>query len=138
LVFNVEGHPGRSSSSISSRPTMNRLCHSRTRMRDITLSLYTSFNSWKRSVGVFFFFFFFPHKNSQIDALLDFHPSRESGRAAQHGHTETKLRGKPTNTERQVQSCSIWEASRSITFHSLPTPGFPGTVRAVPLFYSHT
>jgi hypothetical protein len=62
----------------------------------------------------------------------------ESGRATQHGHTRTKLIGKPADIERWVQSCSIWEGSRSITFHSLPTPtSFPGTVHAVPLFYSH-
>jgi hypothetical protein len=34
--------------------------------------------------------------------LLDFHPSHESGRATQHGHTQTELRGKPTDIERRV------------------------------------
>jgi hypothetical protein len=47
LVFDVEGLSGRSSSSTSSRPSMNRLCHLKTRVRDIPLSPYTSFNSWK-------------------------------------------------------------------------------------------
>jgi hypothetical protein len=51
-------------------------------------------------VGVFFFCLFLFHKEFQIDALLDFHPSHESGRATQHGHTQTKLRGKPTDIER--------------------------------------
>jgi hypothetical protein len=36
LVFYVEGHPGRSSPSTSSRPSMNRLCHSETCVCDIT------------------------------------------------------------------------------------------------------
>jgi hypothetical protein len=40
-----------------SRSSTNSLRHSKTRARDITLSPYTSFNSWKHSVGVFFFFF---------------------------------------------------------------------------------
>jgi hypothetical protein len=31
--------------------------------------------------------------------LLDFHPSHESDRVTQHGHTQTKLRGKPTDRE---------------------------------------
>jgi hypothetical protein len=39
------------------------LCHSKTRMHDITLSPYTSFNSWKHSVRVLFQF----HKKFQID-----------------------------------------------------------------------
>jgi hypothetical protein len=119
---------------------MNRLRHSRTRVRNITLSPYTSFYSSKHSVGVFFsFLLLLFHKKFHIDELLDFHPSHESGRATQHGHTQTELRGKPIDIERRVQSCSIWEGSRSIIFHSFPTPTiFPGTVRAVPLFYSHT
>jgi hypothetical protein len=75
----------------------------------------------------------------QNDALLHFHPSHNSGRATQHGHNQTKLRGKPTDIEGQIQYCSIQEGSRSITFHSLPTPtSFPSTVHAVLLFYSHT
>jgi hypothetical protein len=53
-VFDVEGGPGLSSSSTSSRPYMNRLCHSKARFPDITLSSYTHFNGWKHSVGVFF------------------------------------------------------------------------------------
>jgi hypothetical protein len=32
---------------------MNHLCHSRTHVHNITFSPYTSFNSWKHSVGVF-------------------------------------------------------------------------------------
>jgi hypothetical protein len=39
MVFDAEGHPGRLSSSTSSRPSMNRLCHSKTHMHDITLSV---------------------------------------------------------------------------------------------------
>jgi hypothetical protein len=66
-------------------------------MRVITLSPYTSFNSWKHSVGVSFFQF---HKKFQIDALLNFHPSHESSRETQHRHTQTKLKGKPTDTEK--------------------------------------
>jgi hypothetical protein len=77
---------------------MNRLCHSRTRVRDITLSPYTSFNSWKHSAGVFFFFFNL-RRNFRLIALLDFHPNHESWRATQHGHTQTKLKGKPTYTD---------------------------------------
>jgi hypothetical protein len=116
-------------------PSMDRLCHSETRVRDRTLLPYAPFNSWKHSAGVYFQF----HKKFQIDALLDFHPSHESGRATQHGHTQTKLRGKLNDIERRVRSCSIWEGSRSLTFHSLPTPtSFPGIVRAAPLLYSHT
>jgi hypothetical protein len=84
-------------------------------------------------------FFFLFHKKFQIDALLDFHPSHESGRATQHGHTQTKLRGKQANTERRVQSCSIREASRSITYYSLPiSTSFHCRVNAIPLFYSRT
>jgi hypothetical protein len=93
-VFDVEGRPGRSSSSSSSRPPMNLLCHSETRVRDITLSTYI-INSWKQSVGVLFQF----HKQFQIDALLDFHPVHESGRATQCGHTQTKLRGKTNDID---------------------------------------
>jgi hypothetical protein len=75
------------------------------------------------------------HKIIQIDALLNFHPSHESSRATRHYHTQTKLRGKPTDVERRVWSCSIWEGSRSITFHSIPTStSFHGTVHAVLLF----
>jgi hypothetical protein len=47
------------------------------------------------------------HKKFQIDVLLNFHPSHESNRTAQHGHTQTKVRGKLTDTERRVQSPSI-------------------------------
>jgi hypothetical protein len=68
---------------------MNRLCHSKTLMCDITLSTYISFYIWKHSVSFFFFFFFQFHKKFQIDALLDFHPSHESNRATQHGHTQS-------------------------------------------------
>jgi hypothetical protein len=49
LVFDIEGCPGRLSSSTSSRPCMNHLCHSKTHVHDITLSPYTFFNSWKHS-----------------------------------------------------------------------------------------
>jgi hypothetical protein len=109
---------------------MSHLCHSETHMRDLT-SPYTSFNSWKHSVGVFFFFFQF-HNKFQIYALLNFHPSHESGRATHHGLNQTKLRGKPTDIDIRVQSCSIWEGPRSITFHPLPTHTvFPGTVCTV-------
>jgi hypothetical protein len=52
-VFDGEGCPGRSSSSTSSQPSMNHSCHSKTHVHDITLSPYTSFSSWKHSVGVF-------------------------------------------------------------------------------------
>jgi hypothetical protein len=93
------------------------LCHSKTRVADIILSPYTSCNSWKQCL-----FFFQFHKKFQTDALLNFRPSHESGIATQHGHTQTKLRGKPTDIERRVQSWPIWESSRSITFHSFPTP----------------
>jgi hypothetical protein len=77
-VFDVEGRPGRSSSSTSSRPFMNHLCHSETRVRDIKLSPY-SFNILKHPVWIFFQF----NKKFQIDALLDFHPNHESTRATQ-------------------------------------------------------
>jgi hypothetical protein len=131
-VFDVEGRPGNLFFTCS-RPSENRFCYSKTLVRDITLSPYT-FNSWNNLLGFFFRF----HKTFQIDALLDFHLSHESCRATQRGHTQTKLRGKPTDIERRIQSCLIWECSRSITFHSLPLPtSFPGTVRAVPSFYSH-
>jgi hypothetical protein len=70
---------------------------------DVSLSPYISFNSWKYSFGVFVKF----HKKFQIDALLDFHPSHRPGGATQHGHIQTKLRGKPTDTERLVQSSLI-------------------------------
>jgi hypothetical protein len=48
-----------------------------------------------------------------------------------------KLTGKPTNTERRIQSCMIQEASRSNSFH-LPSilTSFPGRLHAV-LFKSH-
>jgi hypothetical protein len=105
LVFDVEGRPGHSSTSTSSWPSMYRLCHSKTRMHNITLSLYTSFNSW----NILEFFFQF-NKKFLIDALLDFHSSHKSGRATQHGHIQTKLRDKPTDIERKVQSCLIWES----------------------------
>jgi hypothetical protein len=73
-----------------SRPSMNRLCHSRTRVRDITLSPNTSLNSWKHSVGVFQF-----QKKFQIDALLEFHPSHESGK--QHNMVTLKQSLEQTN-----------------------------------------
>jgi hypothetical protein len=129
-VFDFERRPRHSS------PSMNRLCNSRTRVRDITLSQYTSFNSWEHSVCQSFSNI---ARNLRLIALLDFHPSHESGRTTQHGHTQTEIRGKPIDIERQFQSCSIWEASRSITYHLLPTPtSFHGRVRAIPLFYSCT
>jgi hypothetical protein len=132
-VFEVKSHPRCLSSSIFSRPAMNRLCRSKTRMRNVTLSPFTSFNSWKHSVGFFSF-----TENFSLIALPDFHPSHKSDRTTQHGHTQTKVvRGKPTDMDRRVQSCSIRETLGLITFHSLPTPtSFPGRVRAIPLFYS--
>jgi hypothetical protein len=46
---------------------------------------------------------------------------------------------KPTGIERRVQPCSIQEASRAVTFDSLPTPtGLSSRVHAVLLFNSHT
>jgi hypothetical protein len=102
-------------------------------MHGITLSLYTSFNSRKHSVRIFSI------SQEISDALLEFLPSHISGRATQHGHTQTKFIGKPTDIETWVQSCLIWEGSRSITFRALPAPtSFPSTVRGVPLFFSHT
>jgi hypothetical protein len=69
----------------------------------------------------FCIFFFQFHKKFQIDALLDFYPSHESGRATQHGHTQIKFRGKPADSiERWIQSCLIWEGSRLITFNCSP------------------
>jgi hypothetical protein len=56
--------------------------------------------------------------------------------AEQHSHIQTKLRGKPTDVERreQIQSWSIRKASKSNTFHSLPThTSFSGTVYTFPL-----
>jgi hypothetical protein len=81
-------------------------------------------------VGIFSQF----HKKFQNDALLDFRHSHESESTTQHGHTQTRLRGKPTDSEGRIQSCSILEASRSIAFYSLLTATtFPGRVLAVPL-----
>ena len=55
-VFKVEGQPECSSSSTSSRPSLNLLCHSNTRERDIKLSPYIFFNNLMQSVGDFFNF----------------------------------------------------------------------------------
>jgi hypothetical protein len=72
-----------------------------------------------------------------MDTLLDLHGSHKSGRTTQHGHTQTKLRGKPTDIERQASP--VLFDSRNfmvITFHSLPTPtSFLGRLCAV---LSHT
>jgi hypothetical protein len=73
---------------------MNHLWHSKTHVHDITLSPYSSSNSWNFLSE--FFFFSFPQ---EIYALLNFYPSRESGTATQHGHTQTKLGGKLTDRE---------------------------------------
>jgi hypothetical protein len=84
------------------------------------------------------FFFFNFTWNFKLMCCLIF-ILHKSGRATQHGHTQTKLRGKPIDVERRVQSCSIREASKSIAYHPLPTPtGFHGRVHAVMLFYSRT
>jgi hypothetical protein len=47
------------------------------------------------------------HKTFPVDVWLYFHPSHNSGRATQNGHTQTKLRGKPTDVESPVQSSPI-------------------------------
>jgi hypothetical protein len=73
---------------------MNHLCHSKTHVRNITVG---------NILSKFFFQF---HKKLQIDAELDFHTSHKSGRATQHGHTQAKLRGKPTDKERW--SSLVW------------------------------
>jgi hypothetical protein len=74
------------------------------------------------SIGVFLV-------SQEISDWCHFHPSHESGRTTQHGHTKTMLRGEPIDTERRVQSCSILEPSRSITIRSFPYPtSFPCTV----------
>jgi hypothetical protein len=75
----------------------------------------------------------------QIDVLLEFHPNHESGRTTQHGHTQANLRDEPAVIEKRVQSFSIRDASRPITFHSLPIPtNFLCRVGTVPLYNSHT
>jgi hypothetical protein len=83
------------------------------------------------------FFFFFSISQEISDWCIAQFSFQSQIRQSNTTWSYSKLRGKPTDTQRRVQSCSIWECSRSITFHSLPTPtSFPGTVRAVPLFYS--
>jgi hypothetical protein len=114
---------------------MNHMCHSKTRVRYITLSLYTSFNSWKHSVG--FFFFFNLTRNFRLIRCLIFilvkNPPEQHNMATLKQSSEVNQL-----TQRRVQSCSIWEGSRSIIFHLLPTAtSFTSTVRAFPLFYSH-
>jgi hypothetical protein len=82
------------------------------------------------------------YKQFQIDVLLSFRPSHKSSR--QHIMVILKLssnRGKLTDTERRVQSCSVREASRLMfTFHLLPThhTSVPGAVLAISLFNSYT
>jgi hypothetical protein len=82
-----------------------------------------------------------------VDAFLDFHPSHESGRTTQHGHTQSSEANHlmATHTDRPVQSFLIREGSWLTTFHLLPTaptptslPSRPGIVQAVLLFYSRT
>ena len=51
VSFEIEGRPGCSSSSASSRPSLNLLCHSNPHERDIKLSPYTSFNNLMHSAG---------------------------------------------------------------------------------------
>jgi hypothetical protein len=67
-------------------------------------------------------------KKFQINALLNFHSSHESGRTRQHSQTQTKLRGKPTDTEWPVQSCLIQVDSRLITFTWSSLYKFPHTL----------
>jgi hypothetical protein len=47
-----------------------------------------------------------------------FHPSHESGRETRV-HIQTKLSGKPTDIQRQVQSCLIHEAFSALIHYSL-------------------
>jgi hypothetical protein len=75
---------------------MDSFCQQKTRMRDMTLSPYTSFNGLKKYTGVLFLI------SQEISdwCVARFHPSHESGRTTQRSHTQTKLRSKPTDTER--------------------------------------
>jgi hypothetical protein len=117
-----------------SRPYMNRLCHSRTRVRDVTLSPYTSFNSWNHSVGVF-------SVSQEISVRLRwsiFILSRNRQSNTTWSHSDKAER--QTNWHRESSPVLFdRETSRSITYHSLSThTSFHGTVRAIPLFYSRT
>jgi hypothetical protein len=79
--------------------------------------------------------FFEFHKNFRNYAPLDFHPSYETGRTTQKGHTQTKVRSK---WSRRIQACYILDASRQIMFHAFTAPAnAPGIVHAVQLFNSH-
>ena len=52
-VLTLQGLPGLASSSTLNRPSTNRLCHSKTLVRDMQESPYTSSNMLKVSVAVF-------------------------------------------------------------------------------------
>jgi hypothetical protein len=62
------------------------------------VGVFQQFKCLLASVRDFFQFY----KKFQIDALLDFQPSLETGKTTQHGHTQATLRGKPTYIERRV------------------------------------
>ena len=89
-VFEVEGWPRCKSSSTSSRPSLNLLCHWNTREHDIKISPYTSFNNKCAPLGMFFLF----HKKFQINTLLNFFIWRDSGKLTVQCSLQTGLNNK--------------------------------------------
>jgi hypothetical protein len=61
--------------------------------------------SFNASITSSFLSAFYQFRNKvRIDAPLNSLPSHESGRTTQHGHTQTNLRSKPTDTETRDQT----------------------------------
>jgi hypothetical protein len=113
--------------------SMNCLHHSRTHVRDITLSPYTPFNRWTHSVRVF----------SVSPEISDWLLCRSfilvTNPTEQHNMVTLKQSSEAKPLKWTSPVFSIREASRTITYHLLPTPtSFHGRVRAIPLFYSRT
>jgi hypothetical protein len=89
-------------------------------------------------VSLFLLEFFHFHKKFQINVLLNFHPSHESGGTTQHGHIQTKPEANQLIQRDKTSLISFQKLQLDYLAFASHFYSFPGSVCAVPLFNSHT